>query len=220
MKRLITLLGVIGLFLFLATSPTKVLASPGFCAANTCYYYFSNWEWFETESMDFWAAPFGVALLASIDFRSNPDAGTPGPVANGFGFFVYSETVDICPLGCLHFGVKLEGTDVNGLNGQLRKDALASLLALPDGDIIRANTTINIIWELLILRADSTGETRWKPLQAGPGGDFTLILGGHALVQSDDNLTVFNDSAAATILPADVVFTNLAPQIFSYGAFE
>ena len=111
--------------------------------------------------------------LGSLDLRSLPACSTP-VTPDGYGLFVLSERV---PTAGYYLGSLLGRTLTSA-----EKQTIKTVLEV--GENIVADTLLEILWELLTLHADPTGQTRSKPLMPAFNGLMELYLGGFSLVKS------------------------------------
>ncbi|KKM98637.1 hypothetical protein LCGC14_1155970 [marine sediment metagenome] len=72
--------------------------------------------------------------------------GSPGPLAEGFGFFAYSEPADICVFGCTYRGILLNDALEKTLS-PLVQAALETRLGLEAGSL-DGLTIGDILWKL------------------------------------------------------------------------
>lgn len=147
-------------------------------AAGT-YYYLAPWEWVTEGGISFWRAPSADKLTGAVDLRSVP-AQSKAEVAEGYGFFSYSEPV-VIP-GSIDLGDSLDAALFAATRAQIR-------VALGIRGSLRSSTPRDILWEILTDHADPTGETGPKPLRGKLGREVTLALGGQ-VVKSEP----FNES--------------------------
>jgi len=170
-KRIALFIGV-SLLLIAASSrsPLDIPQQQG--VQDTC---FGSWVW-DTSNPTFahWRAPFVRNLLGSIDFRSLPQMGSPGPIAQGSGFFTYN--VDITDPLMICFGGNIDGSLL-----VTEKASIEAVLGLDPGSL-QATTTRSTLRELLLEEADPTGQIRWKPLRISSRNGMKLYLGGFGLL--------------------------------------
>ena len=168
----------------------------GVCRTDGCFYYLARWAWIdEPEREPFWAAPERSTVLGLLDLRSLPQMGSPGPLTEGFGFFVYPAAVDICVFRCAHKGILLNDALEKTLS-PLVQAALETRLGLETG-ALDGLTIGDILWKLVTELADPTGEIRWKPLIPGVDGKLKLYLGGHSLIREE----VYDPAIHPLVLP-------------------
>ncbi len=162
--------------------PPQTRVTDGHCYDNPCYYYLAQWEWVTSEGLTpFWRCP-DKDCIGLLDLRSIPAQGLAG-TAQGFGFFVYASPKSICAVGCDFRGVLLANAYTKQVD-TTRKTYLEDSLKLTR-DTIAAGTPVDMLWDLLTLHADVTGEARWKPLMPTVNLVMELRLGGHSIVRSE-----------------------------------
>ena len=133
-------------------------------------YYLGRWEW-RTARRTGWCAPQNAIGL--LDLRSTPQQSLAGGTPQGYGFFAYPAPV----MGLAYY----IGNGVTILTNA-KKTAIRNRL----GTTALASTNIlDLLFELLSLKADPTGQLRWRPLMPGIDGQLKLYLGGHSLVREE-----------------------------------
>lgn len=130
--------------------------------------YLGQWQWVEEDPITGWRMPRLDIGLGSLDLRSLPQMGNPGPTPQGYGIFVLSERDD-------SVGDRL-GDSLGGLVPSDLKTVISSRLGL--GESITASTVLDILKELYVRFADPTGLTAMKPLRGSPARGFEMFLGG------------------------------------------
>lgn len=120
--------------------------------------YVGQYEWTTRHGDDFWQPPGGDQISA-LDLRSLPEAGSPGPVPQGAGVFVY-DTPRAHPSLLLALG-----SDVTATLTTSQKAGLRALLKLPALALL-PDTLTDLLRQCLMNPAyyDATGLTRWKPV--------------------------------------------------------
>ena len=141
-------------------------------------YALAPWSWNtddqEANPNHFWDIQDSVGL---IDLRTVPEMGTPGPVAQGFGFAAFPNLTPLPP-GSIPLG--------DGLSRSLtqrQKNNVKAAFSL--GENIVAADLLGVIRELLVQHADPTGQARLKPLLPTVNGRMEMHLGGHSQVLSE-----------------------------------
>ena len=160
---------------------------PWFLPARTTLMRYCLGPWtqnFDALSRPIWRAPAGV--VGSIDLRSLLAQNSPG-----LGFFTTPDAVTL-PVGYLEIA---QGQIDKFLMNTARRSALAQKLGLAD---VSGATLLDCLVDLLTLRADPTGATRWKPLMPTHRGNLEIHLGGHSLIWQK-RLTLADPEAANVI---------------------
>ena len=119
----------------------------------------------------FWRPPLGV--VGAIDLRSLPAHNSPG-----VGFFTTPDSVRL-------------GNDYRPIGqGDLRSltitTALRRAIENQMGIQVDGVSLMNCLWDILTLKSDPTGQTRWKPLMPTLAGKLEIHLGGHSLLARKD----------------------------------
>lgn len=137
------------------------------------YYYLAKWTWI-TGAESYWQAPEPALLEATVDLRSLPLAGQAG-TGEGWLFASYRDVAD--PVDSVYLG-----TSLSGVLTTAQKDAIAQRLGLTER--ITSDALLDVLWEVLTVHADPTGERAVKPLMPTSRLDLELHLGGHSLVRA------------------------------------
>lgn len=137
-------------------------------------YYIGQWVWNDADSSDvYWEAPVKDKLTGAIDLRGPSKSGQPGPTPQGYALFAYSETVSHPNL--THLGGNLDESP----NSKAKGVIAGKLGITPQKDTIR-----EIIYELLTVHADPTGNLRWKPLMPDDKLNMKIKLGREVIKES------------------------------------
>ena len=151
----------------------KLILTICFCLVATLSvadeYYLGQWEW-NSNPVDSlyprWEAPHEEFITGAIDLRSIPQQSLAGGSPQGYAIFSYSQTVN---------GMTYLGNDVNGNVPNQIKNKLKNKLGITE--TITGSNFVDVLWEVLTVLADPTGNTRWKPLMPGVNGRMNLKLG-------------------------------------------
>ena len=138
--------------------------------------YIGQYQW--VTNPDRWEPPFFSDLLGGLDLRSLPQCGKKGGTPSGVALFVYASAKTdpgLVPLG----------QSLDFQPSTLIKTTVESRLGLPRGSIT-AQTLRNILRQLFLELADSTGQNRVKPLMPTLAGLLDIHLGGYSLVSSEN----------------------------------
>ncbi len=140
------------------------------------YLYVGHWQWVTEGAWVFcWRMPRVDIGLGLLDLRSIPQMSKAGGEPEGYGLFVLGFRDDSTGY---YLGNGLGSKPVPHI-----RDVLRSILGLSQS--LSSNTSLDILWELLTLRADPTGQLRWKPLMPEIDGKLKLYLGGFSLVREE-----------------------------------
>lgn len=136
------------------------------------------WEWAVTDSETGehgWCKPGGSDNLGLIDLRSNEQAGTPGPIASGFGLFAYETLpVGLVPVADL-------GDDPLRRMRVAERNALADALGLARAAFPDAPLAAVLAEHIMGAVADPTGRVRVRPVCMDRRG-ASIHLGGFGRV--------------------------------------
>lgn len=141
--------------------------------------YLSQWEW-RTDiegsvSRSYWQPPGGNAIGA-LDLRDLPACGAAGGIPDGYGLFAYSFP---------QTGLTLSlGSDLERQTTRAERNGLETFLSLPL-DSIAESQLLRVVRELLLTHADSTGQSRWRPLRGSLLSGVKFHLGGWGLVLNE-----------------------------------
>ena len=137
--------------------------------------YLAQWQWLADGIDSRWEAPI-AGNVGGIDLRSIPQMSLAGGAFQGWGLFTYPGPVAIS--GALSLG--------NNLSVNLStpiKNAIRNRLGIASA--FAGSTLLDVLWEILTSKADSTGLLRCKPLMPTTQGNLELHLGGFSLVRSE-----------------------------------
>lgn len=132
-------------------------------------YYIGQWEWnVYSPNISEWDAPLKEFRTGAIDLRTIPQRAKPGGTPEGYAIFSYSKKVTHPNL--FYIGNDLTSPVSAGTLAQI-KNRLKIIEA------ISSNNLKDILWELLTLHSDPTGQSRWKPLKPGINNKMELHFG-------------------------------------------
>ena len=156
----------------------------------TVWHYLAEWEWL-TDS-EAWQCPYGTCLDTK-DMRGLTDAGTPGPLSAGYGWFIYATEMPGISINANRefWGINLCDTNECEVPpGRIRQ--VENFF----GITISATKSLDILKELLTIHGDPTGIDRWRNY-SGEG----FWLGGEQYQFNKANVVSF-DSEQAQITPS------------------
>lgn len=134
--------------------------------------YIGRWEWFTHPigGDSYWRPP-GGDNIGAYDLRSNVDCGTPGPMPQGVGLFVYAT-----PKTHSNLLISL-GSDLTRNLRLVEKSGIRTLLNLPLGTFV-ADKLGEAIEQLGFDFAyyDPTGQSRVKPLCGRRGKPLEFLI--------------------------------------------
>lgn len=164
------------LALLLVGACSSAQASAPLAQVDSQVHYLAQWEWVQEvcdertgeceirpgvegdQETSYWRCPEGTCA-GLIDLRTIPHMSRPGGTPEGYGWFVYDDPADICPLLCDTEGVLV----ADGLDTPVGLTTITNLATRLDLSV-DAQTPRQILTELLQLRGDPVGETAHKPL--------------------------------------------------------
>ena len=149
---------------------------PFVSAAQPAYYYLAPWEWVTEGGLSFWQAPQADKLLGSVDLRPLPAHGRSGGVPEGYGFFSYNQQVVIPD--SIYLGDSLDATVSPLVKAQIRRD-------LNITGPIQSSTVRDILWDILTIHSDPTGQTGPKPLRGSLRSPVKLYLGSDGVIKQE-----------------------------------
>lgn len=129
----------------------------------------ARWEWYTGDpNGPYWRGPFMRNLTGSLDLRSIPQMGTPGPIARGWGLFAYDQPMGWTGMHCM-------GGDLDAAISKTQADTIALVLD-KSMDSIEARTMRGLIEEVFTSDADPTGERFARPMRDD------IYLGGYGWI--------------------------------------
>ena len=145
-------------------------------ASAETHYYLAPWEWVTEGGFSFWRVPQADKLLGAVDLRSLPAQGRAGGVPEGYGFFSYSQQVAIPD--SIYLGDSLDTIVSNLKKAQVRT-------ALNITGSFQSDTVRDILWDIVTVHSDPTGETAVMPLMPTGRLELELYLGGSSFVKRE-----------------------------------
>jgi hypothetical protein len=132
-------------------------------------YYLGPWQFVTTQlGEQCWDAPAGA--IAGIDLRSLPTIGS-----EGVSLFWTPDAVTLDS----SYRLLGQGHISNVVPNGATRNAFASALGIGSLD---GTTLLELLWDVLTLKADSTGMSAPKPLMPMMNGNLELHLSGHSAV--------------------------------------
>lgn len=142
-------------------------------AQSERHFYIAPWEWHTNDGASLWHAPGGDAI-GMLDLRTLSQMGKSGPIAEGYGLFVY-DTARIIP-GSFDLGDNLDSRV-----GAANAAALEIALGLSETP---SSTVRDFIWDLFTKYTDPAGISARKPLRGRKNKSVDLFLAGE-IVKSE-----------------------------------
>lgn len=157
--------------------------------ARADVYCIGRWEWKSCLDASnnsictpHWEAPHAVGdiVTGSIDLRSIPQMSLAGGTPQGRGLFFYQSTPTASGLTCY------ANKDVSIT--PIRRTAIENFLGISG---TTSTTLKDLIYEILALKGDPTGEARWKPLMPEHDGKMQVFGGRNDGVLKTTQLVPF-----------------------------
>lgn len=136
------------------------------------HYYLGQWVW-NPENEGHWQMPRLDIGIANLDLRTLPQMAMP-VTAQGFGMFALAVRDD-------SIGAYL-GDSITAVLNPVRLNTIRNIL---DVQNLQATNVLDILWELFTIHADTSGQTRWRPLMPEHDGVLRLHLSGHSVVKEE-----------------------------------
>lgn len=164
-------IGALVLFVLIATLVSAGYTPNATEAAGTNSYYVAEWVWDDSDKdFPYWRTPYPDITAGLIDMRTLPQMAEVGPGSQCCMLLALTEpriSASLIPLG----------SELDKTVTPVTKIALEARLGVDDS--LPTKNLRDTIYELLMFRADPTGQTAWKPLMPGSDRRIKVYLGSN-----------------------------------------